>query len=853
MSDTAPAQLLQGLRVLDFTDEKGLLCGKILADMGAEVILVEPPGGNPARNIGPFYKDQPGADSSLFWLAYNTNKRSIVLDIHQADGQALLRRLVQQADVVLESFAPGTLASLGFGYEALHDLNPRLILTSITPFGQTGPHAAYQAPDLVGMGLGGFMHLAGDADKAPLRVGLPQAYLHAAAEAAAGTMVAYYARQQSGQGQHVDVSMQTCVIWTLMMASAYPQLHGEDLGRNGTHTSFGGKRMRTVYPCKDGHMSFFAIGGGIGAGTMRQLLAWMAEQEMDPGIVGDIDWDSWDFAAMTSGDDSMQDTIDAIEDRVCDFFMAHTKSELYEGAIARHMLLAPITDARDIMENRQLAERDYFVPLYHEALDATLPYPGPFAKLSATPLRITRRAPRLGEHNAEIYGTELDLSAQEMQVLQQSGVISSTPRPHAAVPRRVTVATPSSLPSNGHASLPFAGVRIVDFTWFGVGPLTTKYLADHGAEVIKIESTMRPDFVRFLPPWPDATPGLNLSQAFATINTNKLSLTLNLAKPEARDLARRLIATADIVAENFSTRAMPKWGLDYESVRAIKPDVVMLSASQQGQTGPHAAFAGTGNLLAALCGFYQLTGYEGGEPRPIHGAYTDFIVPRLASTVLIAALDHQRRTGQGQYIDLSQFETGLHFLTPVLLDYAVNGRIAGRQGNRDCQAAPHGAYRCQGEDRWCTIAISTDAHWAAFCEVLGQPDWAQQPEFATPLQRLRHVAALDQHVEAWTSTQDAQQVMHRLQGVGVPAGVVARASDLHADAQLQHRGFFFDLEHPEMGVTRYDGPQYQLSHTPAVFQKPAPLMGQHNTYVLQECLGLSAADIERLVEAEVVL
>ena len=279
----------------------------------------------------------------------------------------------------------------------------------------------------------------------------------------------------------------------------------------------------------------------------------------------------------------------------------------------------------------------------------------------------------------------------------------------------------------------------------------------------------------------------------------------------------------------------------------------MLSASQQGQTGPRAAFAGTGNLLAALCGFYQITGYTGGEPRPLPR--------RLHRFHRAAPCQHPRSwlplitdgvAGQGQYIDLSQLETSLHFLAPVLLDYAVNGRIAGRQGNRDSQAAPHGAYPCQGDDRWCAIAISTDAQWEAFCDVLGRPAWTRQPAFATPLQRLRHVADLDQHVAAWTCTQEAHALMHRLQGVGVPAGVVARASDLHADPQLQERGFFFDLAHPELGVTRYDGPQFHLSATPAVFNRPAPLLGQHNTYVLQELLGLSAAEVARFVAAEVV-
>jgi benzylsuccinate CoA-transferase BbsF subunit len=277
----------------------------------------------------------------------------------------------------------------------------------------------------------------------------------------------------------------------------------------------------------------------------------------------------------------------------------------------------------------------------------------------------------------------------------------------------------------------------------------------------------------------------------------------------------------------------------------------MFSTCQQGQTGPHAGFVGTGNLLAAICGFYQITGYEDEAPMPIYGAYTDFIVPRLAITAIVAALDYRRRTGQGQYIDLSQYETSLHFLSPLLLDYEIHGRIAQRRGNRDSQAAPHGAYRCKGEDRWCAIAVVSDAHWQAFCEVLGHPDWTQNPEFATRLRRLRYIAQLDKYVESWTITQEATDVMHRLQAAGVPAGSVYRCSDLYNDPQLKHRGYFVELQHPAMGHTLYDGLQHHLSRTPAIL-RPAPLMGQHNDYVLRELLGLSAAEVERLIEAEVV-
>jgi crotonobetainyl-CoA:carnitine CoA-transferase CaiB-like acyl-CoA transferase len=852
MATTSSPQLLPGVRVLDLTDDKGLLAGKLLADMGADVILVEPPGGNPARHLGPFYKDQPGAETSLSWFAYNTNKRSMVLDLQQSDGQALFRRLVQSTDVVLESFPVGTLAALGLDYHALCALNPRLIMASITPFGQTGPYHDYQAPDLIGMAVGGFLHLTGDAAGTPLRVGFPQAYLHAAAEAAAGTMVAYYERLHSGLGQHIDVSMQTCVIGTLMNATPYPRLHGYDAGRAGLfNTSLGGTR-RLVYACQDGYVSFVAIGGALGAHSMRALTAWMAAEQMAPAGLQQMDWDTWDVVATVQAGADGQQQIDAIEAAVAAFFLTHTKHELYEGCLARRVLLAPVSDMRDILQSPQLAARDYFVTLYHEDLGESLRYPGAFARLTATPLQIIRRAPRLGEHNWELYVDELGLTPADMIRLQQFGVISPTPAPVSPAPYRVTVAPRPTPQTPGPARQPFAGLRGVDFTWYGVGPVTTKYLADHGAEVIKIESMARPDLLRLAPPWHNATPDVNASQFFAQYNTNKLSLSLDLNRPEARELVRRLIATADVVAESFSPRAMPRWGLDYATLLTIKPDLVMYSTCQQGQTGPHNGFVGTGNLLAALSGFYQITGYEGAEPMPVYGAYTDFIVPRLAITALIAALAYRQRTGQGQHIDVSQYEAALHFLAPLLLDYEVNHRLAGRRGNGDDQAAPHGVYRCQGEDRWCAIAISTDAQWQALCEVLGHPDWTQAPEFASRLQRLRHTRLLDQHIETWTQTQAVPELMHRLQAVGIPAGMVYRCSDLYDDPQLQHRGFFVELEHPLMGPTLYDGPQAHLSRTPALFHRPAPLLGQHNDYVLRDLLGLSEAEVVRLSQAQVL-
>ncbi|TMA58167.1 MAG: CoA transferase [Deltaproteobacteria bacterium] len=255
----------------------------------------------------------------------------------------------------------------------------------------------------------------------------------------------------------------------------------------------------------------------------------------------------------------------------------------------------------------------------------------------------------------------------------------------------------------------FEGIKVADFAWVGVGPITTKYLADHGATVIRIESHTRPDVLRLAPPWRDGQPGLNRSQFFASFNTSKYGITLDLSKPAAQELARKLVAWADVAVESFTPKAMRNWGLDYEQLRQVNPQLIMLSTCQQGQTGPHALYPGFGQLMASLSGYYHISGWPDRDPAPPYGAYTDFIAPRFAATVLMAALDYRRRTGIGQYIDLAQYEAALHFLTPALLDYQVNGRVLGREGNRSSRSAPHGAYRCQGEDRWLALSVSNDA------------------------------------------------------------------------------------------------------------------------------------------------
>ncbi|MEE9146236.1 MAG: CoA transferase [Candidatus Tectomicrobia bacterium] len=397
------------------------------------------------------------------------------------------------------------------------------------------------------------------------------------------------------------------------------------------------------------------------------------------------------------------------------------------------------------------------------------------------------------------------------------------------------------------------GIRVLDFSWFGAAPLGTKWLADHGAEVIRVESMTRLDALRVLGSghFRDYTPDLNGSGFFNDFNSSKYGITLNLNHPQGLDVAKRLVALSDVVIDSFTRQVMRKWGLYYDDLVQIKPDIIVVNASQQGHTGPHADYLGFGYNLQALAGMNHLTGYADGYPLGTSVNYPDFVLPMFVASVILSALLYRKRTGKGQHIDVSQYQAMASTLGPTLMDYLVNGRVQGRTGGRSPTAAPHGTYRCQGEERWCAIAVFTEAEWTALCRVMGDPPWTREPRFGTLMDRLHHVDDLDAALSAWTSQYSAETVMRRLQEAGVAAGVVQNASDLlEHDPQLRYRGHYHLLTHPVTGPTRYMGPAFQLSGTPAAL-RPAPCLGQHNAYVYGELLGMSAADIDRYTQEQI--
>lgn len=402
----------------------------------------------------------------------------------------------------------------------------------------------------------------------------------------------------------------------------------------------------------------------------------------------------------------------------------------------------------------------------------------------------------------------------------------------------------------GAAESPFHGIKVTSFAWGLVGPLITKYLADYGATLVHVESIKRPDIGRLSAPYKDGIPGINRS-GYSYLHANEYSFALDLSTPKGVEIALRLVARSDIVAESFRAGLMESLGLGYDKLKEVKPDIIMIRTCNQGQTGPHAKHPGFGIQLMGLAGFPYIDGWPDRPPTPPAYAYTDVLAPRFGAAALIAALDYHRRTGKGAYLDLSQLEASMYFLGPAILDYTTNGEIISRMGNSSPCTAPHGVYRCKGDDRWCAIAVFTDIEWQSFCNALGHPHWVEEQRFSTLPERKRNEAELDRLVEEWTAARMAEDVMEIMQANGVAAGVVKTVREIAEDPQLVLRNTFWKMEHPAGGMTSCLGNLSVLTKTPAEPRIPGPSLGQHTEMVCREFLGMSDDEFLKLYSAGV--
>ena len=386
-------------------------------------------------------------------------------------------------------------------------------------------------------------------------------------------------------------------------------------------------------------------------------------------------------------------------------------------------------------------------------------------------------------------------------------------------------------------------IRIVEFGWAVVGPITCSWAGNYGAEVIKVETNTKVDVIRTMPPFKDDQVGINTSLFFARENTSKYSIALNLAQPEAVEVAKRLIRLSDVVLDSYTSGVMARFGLSYEDLKKVKSDIIMISSCMYGQTGAYRSMPGYGVPLTAISGLTEICGWPDREPTGPYGSYTDYLVPRFNLLAVIAALDYRRRTGKGLYLDASQYEISVQFIAPLLLDYVVNKRIGTRQGNSCPYAAPHGVYRCHGNDRWCAITVFNDEQWNGFCKAVGNLGWTQESKFSTILSRKKHEEELDRLIEEWTMEHTAEEVMIIMQRYGVPAGVLNNGEDLGNDPQLKHRHYYKRLDHPEMGAVDYASHSIQFSNSPQeVFRSPC--LGEHTEHVCKNIIGLSDDEFE---------
>ncbi|MGE0728106.1 MAG: CaiB/BaiF CoA transferase family protein [Acidimicrobiia bacterium] len=810
--------MLAPFRVIDLTDHRGNLAGSVLAQLGAEVIAVEPPGGSAARRQGPFAGDVEDPERSLVHWSYNRGKRSVVWDLAgREEDRERFRALVRSADILIDNEAPGALGAVGLGPDELRAANPALVHVSITPFGQDGPKVGYATSDLVLMAAGGYLALTGDEDRAPVRISLEQAWHHAAVDAAGVALIALHERQRSGLGQFVDVSVQASVLQaTQSMVLAAP------MGAPKVVRIAGGVKMppldlKLVWRCKDGHVTVaFLFGSSIGPFSAR-LLQWVCEDGFCDEATRDKDWVGF-AVAVDDGRETVEE-FERVKGLLQDWLLTKTKAELLEAALSRRLLIAPVTTVQDVAHSPQLAARDYWQQVEPAALDTPVRMAGNITRASATPLAPLGPPPALGA----------DTAAVEAE-------LAGSPR-LPAVPKSTEPPVPGELP--------LAGVKILDFMWAMAGPATTRVLADYGATVVRVESEHKLEVARTLQPFIGGQSGAESSGLFMNMNAGKLGLAIDMGNPASREVILDLVRWADVLCESFSPRAMAAWGLGYDVLREVNPQLIMLSSCLMGQTGPLAHFAGFGNLAAAISGFHHITGWPDRDPSGPFSAYTDYVAPRFSVAIVMAALEERRRSGQGQYIDYSQAESCLHLLGPALLGFELNGRVAGRHGNEDPTFAPHGVFRCaprNGDtDRWAAVAVTTDEQWRALCGVLERPDLASLDGAARRARR----AELDAVVAAWCATRDELEVEHALQAVGVPAHDVGNSPELVADPQLLHRGHFVTVDHALHGPVTIEGSRFRFSRTPATSFRAAPTIGQDGFTILNELLGY---DVDRIAE-----
>ncbi len=788
---------LANVRVIDLSDDRAIYAGKLLADLGAEVIRVEPPSGDPLRHRGPFHEN-----GSSLWHAYFASSRTFA----SHDSEAI-EQLAASADIILDcERLPNP--------ESLLQANPGLIIVDVTSFGRSGPWSSYQAPGLVAEALAGVAATSGDKDTPPLKLFGDQFAFVGGAYAAIGALSALNHARQTGRGQIVRLSTHEalCTILEHVLMWAWyhehlPFAEGPVLPRQGSlHWS-------------SAYVVMQAIGGSImitPTPDFQRQVAWLIEEGVGMELLDERFTDPANLAEM------VELTMNTLRDWVA----TKEVEPFFHEAQDRHHPYGWVMTTEEVAGNPQLAGRNWWTD--YPIGDATVSGPGAPYHFSDTPWRIRHR------------------SSPQEDVAHSF----SPPAPRGEMSRRDRGRSPSAPRLGQPTTGPLEGLRILDFTHVLAGPFATRVLADMGADVVKIMSSTRAGLAG------------GTDHPYHTMwNRNKRVLQLDLSRSEARDIARELALQADIVIDNFSVGVLDRWNLGYDAVSPDNPGVIYLGMSGMGITGPWASYVTYAPTVHALAGLTYLTGVPGRNDIGVGFSYNDHMAGLHGAVAVLAAIEGRRLTGNGQRIDMSQFEVGVNFGGPALLDWFANGVAAEPVGNDAPWEdwTPHAIYPCTdddaGDDRWCAIAVLTDEQWISLCQLMDATDWLNDSKLATAKGRKARQESIDARIANWTSNQDRYELMDRCQKAGVPAGVVQTGFDLtQNDPQLAHTNMFFNFDdpHPDLGPLKGDRLPLQFEQTPAIRYNRSEIYGESNASVASDWLKMSAEEVARL-ESEGVM
>lgn len=807
--EPSAARPLQGVRVIDLTDHRGDIGPWMLAELGADVVKVEPPGGCSSRVLEPTRDGDVSDLRSLHFSTYASNKRSIQLDLDEQNDRETFLSLVENADFLYESGLPCRTSDAGLHRSQISERNARIVHVLVTPFGADGPRATDSNSELSIASLGGSTNLQGVPQRPPVKASIPQVWRHAGAESAVAGLVAHARMLTTGEGQYVVVSAQACMTWTLLNAMEAHAIQGADIHRSGTLIRPTGIPLQIRIEASDGWLI------ALSRGDMAKALGpWLVEEHIVESSWLGEDWDTLDHRVLR-GEDT-DHTFSDIFDAVSTLCLRYPRDALMRRGLELGVTLAPINDVQDLLDFDHLELRRFWRTAADNRGFTDERIPGGFLSFDGQRLAGPRRPPHLDEHHEEILN--------ELKSVKQPWN------------RRATHAL----------ELPLEGLKVADFSWVGVGPITAKALADHGAAVVRVESGGRLDPLRVNAPFKDGIFGENMSQFFGTFNTSKMSIDIDLKNPSGIEIAHKLIAWADVVIESWSPGAFSRAGLSDEVINSLNPSAIVVHTSLLASGGPLSPLAGYGYHAAAIAGYYEVVGWPDLPPDGPYLAYTDTISPRFITPALLAAIDRRRQTGKGCVIEAAQLECGLQLMAPELLDFQVNNCKATRRGNRDLDIGPQGVYPVQGEDRWIAITVQSDENWVSLQTLMGPPQWAKEKRFETTLGRIAAHDLLDKGISEWTAELDGCDLETKLLAVGIPAGLVARSSDLLTDPQYQHLGFYRWHDHPAMGRVPYAGHQYSIEGYDHGPRAAAPLLGEHTFEVLTDFLDFDADAIAQL-------